>query len=87
MSRYADNCGALSNRTKLFNMDQWLDNPLKQFSDALASSVEGINQGWKASTDVFEKLRNAGADRWQAAIRQIQAPMNLADILRARNII
>ena len=66
-------------------MNHWLDNPLQQFGEALiAGSVESLHQGWKTSADVLGKLRNAGADRWQAAIRQFQAPMNLADILRAR---
>ena len=32
---------------------------------------------------VINKLRT-DAERWQKAIREFQAPMNLADILRAR---
>lgn len=66
-------------------MNHWLDNPLQQFGEVLiAGSVDSLYQGWRASTEVLGKLRTVGADRWQAAIRQIQAPMNLADILRAR---
>jgi len=67
-------------------MNNWLEHhPLQQFGEALiAGSVESLYQGWKASADALGKLRDAGADRWQAAVRQMQTPINLADILRAR---
>ena len=66
-------------------MNHWLDNPLQQLGEVLiAGSVESLYQGWKASADALGKLRDAGADRWQAAVRQMQTPINLADILRAR---
>lgn len=50
----------------------------------LAGGVESLFQGWKASTEMLGKLWTGGAERWQAANRQIQASVNLADILRAR---
>jgi hypothetical protein len=51
----------------------------------LAGGVESLAQGWKASTEMIGKLWNGGAERWQAANRQIQvASVSLADILRAR---
>ncbi|HTV94761.1 MAG TPA: hypothetical protein VME42_02135 [Steroidobacteraceae bacterium] len=68
-------------------MNHWLDDPWRhlRFGEAiLAGGVEGLFQGWKASADMIGKLCTDGAERWQAAIRQIQAPVNLADILRAR---
>ena len=54
----------------------------------LAGGVEGLSQGWKASTEMIGKLWNGGAERWQAANRQIQvASVSLADILRKRTSI
>jgi len=52
----------------------------------IAGGVDGLIQGWQqASTNVIGMLCT-GAERWQAAIRQIQAPVNFADILRARTL-
>jgi len=54
----------------------------------LAGGVESLSQGWKASTEMIGKLWNGGAERWQAANRQIQvASVSLADILRKRTSI
>jgi len=53
----------------------------------IASGVEGLYHTWQASTDIIGKLCAGGAERWQAAIRQFQAPVNLADILRARTFL
>jgi hypothetical protein len=67
-------------------MDHWLDKGLKhlQLGETLiASGVEGLFRGWKASAEVIGKLRT-GADRWHQAIREIRAQVNLADILRER---
>ena len=51
----------------------------------LAGGVESLSQAWKASTEMIGKLWDGGAERWQAANRQIQvASVSLADILRAR---
>ncbi len=71
-------------------MKHWLDDTLQHlhFGEALiASSVEGLFKGWHGPAQVIGKLRT-GAERWQAAMRQIQeVPVNLAEILRARTII
>jgi len=70
-------------------MSHWLENTLHhlQIGEVLISGgVDGLIQGWQASTDALGKLCT-GAERWQAAIRQIQAPANFAEILRARSIL
>ena len=64
-----------------------LENTLRQFQlgeELIAGAAEGRIRGWQASTIVVGKLRTE-AGRWQSAIRQIQAPVNFADILRARS--
>lgn len=70
-------------------MNHWLDNTLRhlQLSETLrAGGLEVLFHGWQqASTNAIGKLCT-GAERWQAAIRQIQAPVNFADALRARTI-
>lgn len=72
-------------------MDNWLDQalrPLQIGESLLASGVDGLCQGWQASTDVIGKLCTGSAERWQRVIRQVQeAPVNLADILRARALL
>jgi hypothetical protein len=67
-------------------MDHWIDHTWQRlrFGEALVGGVEGLFNGWRASTEVIGKLWSGSADRWQAAIRQIQAPVSVADILRAR---
>jgi hypothetical protein len=76
-------------------MKHWIDNTFEhlRYGEALLTNgVDGLYQGWKASTEALGKLCSDGADRWQSAIRQIQSqmniaemlPPNLADILRAR---
>jgi hypothetical protein len=78
-------------------MKHWVDNTFEhlRYGEALlASSVDGLYQGWKASTEAIGRLCTDGAERWQAAIRQVQSqmnfsdiiPPNLADILRARTL-
>jgi hypothetical protein len=87
MSEYADNCRALSKRTTSLNMNNVLYNTLQhlQRGDALvAGGVNALILSWQASADVIGKLCTGDGERWQAAIRQIQAPVNLAEILRAR---
>jgi len=58
----------------------------KGYGEALlVAGVESLFQGWKASTDMIGKLWDGGAERWQAANRQIKvASVDLAAILRAR---
>jgi hypothetical protein len=90
LSEYADNCRDLLTRTTLSIMNHALDSTLQQLplGEALiASGVEGLFHTWQASTEVIGKLCAGGAERWQAAIRQFQAPVNLADILRARTFL
>jgi hypothetical protein len=41
---------------------------------------------WQASANALGKLC-IGPERWQAAFRQMQAPLNLAEILRSRTIL
>jgi hypothetical protein len=51
--------------------------------ELLGAGAEELFRRWRASTQAIGKLC-AGTDRWQAAFRQMQAPINLAEILRAR---
>jgi hypothetical protein len=72
-------------------MGHWFDSSWQQarLGEAfLVGSVESLFTGWQApAANVIGKL-GTGAERWQAAIRQIQAPVNnLADILRSRTLI
>jgi hypothetical protein len=87
MSEYADNCCASWKRTTILMMNDVLYNTLQhlQRGDALvASGVNALIHSWQASAEVIGKLCTGDGERWQAAIRQIQAPANLAEILRAR---
>jgi len=90
MSEYADNCCTLSKGTTLSAVNDVLYNTLRHFQRAdalLAGGVSGLLHSWQASTNVIGRLCTDNAERWQAAIRQIQAPANLAnlaEILRAR---
>jgi hypothetical protein len=55
-----------------------------QVGEALISGgVEGLWQGWHSPTSLIGEICT-GAERWQAAIRSMSAPVNLAEILRAR---
>ena len=69
-------------------MNEVLYNTLRQHwqrGDAIvASGVNALIHSWRASAGVIGKLCRGDAERWHAAIRQIQAPLNLAEILRAR---
>lgn len=67
-------------------MNHWPDNTWRHFElgeGLIASGVDGLFRCWQASTDVLGKLYT-GADRWHTVLRQMQAPVNLADILRRR---
>jgi hypothetical protein len=56
--------------------------------ELVAAGVDELSRRWQASTNALGKLCTGavctGAERWQAAFRQMQAPINLAEILRAR---
>jgi hypothetical protein len=74
-------------------MNHWLDNARKQIEqgealiqmgeELITSSVAALFRDWQNPAIVIDKLCT-GAERWQAAIRQMQAPITLADILRSR---
>jgi hypothetical protein len=53
--------------------------------ELIGAGVDELFRRWQASITVIGKLCSE-TDRWQAVIRQVQAPVNLADILRARAI-
>jgi hypothetical protein len=64
----------------------WFDKALDQLQlgeSLISEHVDGLSRGWKASTDAIGKLCT-GADRWHSALHEMQATVNLADILRAR---
>lgn len=70
-------------------MNDALGNVLQQLQlgeDLIADGIDVLMRRWQASTQAIGKIC-IGADRWQAAIRQMQAPINLAEILRARTIV
>ena len=56
-----------------------------QLGEELVAGVDELMRRWQASTSALGKLCT-GAERWQAAFRQMQAPLTLAEILRARTI-
>ncbi len=74
-------------------MNNWLEKTRRHIeqSEALiqmgeeliTSSVAALLRDWQNPSIVIDKLCT-GAERWQAAIRQMQAPINFADILRSR---
>jgi 2-succinyl-5-enolpyruvyl-6-hydroxy-3-cyclohexene-1-carboxylate synthase len=74
-------------------MNNWLENARKQIEQGealiqmgealITSSVAALLRDWQTPSLVLDKLCT-GAERWQAAIRQMQAPINVADILRSR---
>ena len=73
--------------TKQFvTFDQLADLYEEQSAALIAGGVDGLFHGWQASADVLGKLCS-GTDRWHALIRQMQTPVNFADILRARALL
>jgi 2-succinyl-5-enolpyruvyl-6-hydroxy-3-cyclohexene-1-carboxylate synthase len=77
----------------MFPMDKWLEHARKHLEQGealiqmgeefITSSVAALLRDWQNPAIVIDKLCT-GAERWQAAIRQMQAPINVADILRSR---
>ena len=67
-------------------MNHWLDSTLQNLHVGhalMAGGVGAVVYGLKAQA---ASTLATGAERWQVAIRQIQqAPVNLADILKARS--
>jgi len=74
-------------------MDKWIATARKHIeqSEALiqkgeeliAHSVAAVLRDWQNPYVVLDKLCT-GAERWQAAIRRMNAPSNFAEILRSR---
>jgi hypothetical protein len=54
--------------------------------ELIASGVDELFRRWQASATVIGKLCTP-SDRWQALLHQMQAPVNLADVLRTRTIL
>ncbi len=64
----------------------WFDKALEQLQlgeSLLSERVDGLYRGWQASAEAIGKLCS-GADRWHTVLHEMQATVNLADILRAR---
>jgi hypothetical protein len=59
--------------------------PLQLGEELIAAGVDELFRRWQASADALGKLCT-GPERWQAAFRQMQTPIDLAEILRARTI-
>ena len=51
--------------------------------ELIAVAVDELVGHWHASVTVIGKICTE-ADRWKAVLHQMQAPVNFADILRAR---
>jgi hypothetical protein len=67
-------------------------NQLQAGEELIAAGVDQLSRHWQASATFIGELC-AGTDRWQTAFRKMQIPannlqdpINLADILRARTI-
>jgi hypothetical protein len=70
----------------------WFDSTRQQFQKGeavIANGVSALLRGWThpaiLPAIVLDKLCT-GADRWQRAVRETQAPLDMAAILRARTI-
>jgi hypothetical protein len=64
----------------------WFDKALEQLQlgeSLISGGVDGLYRGWKVSAEAIGKVRT-GVDRWHAVLHEMQATVNLADILRAR---
>ncbi len=68
-------------------MNHAFDNVMHQVQlgeELIAAGVDELFRRWQASVTVIGELC-AKTDRWQTALRQqMQAPVDLAEILRAR---
>jgi hypothetical protein len=54
--------------------------------ELIAAGVDELFRRWQASANAIGKFCT-GSERWQAAFRQMQAPVDLAAILRSRSIL
>ncbi|HWG69255.1 MAG TPA: hypothetical protein VN692_07560 [Steroidobacteraceae bacterium] len=67
-------------------MKNALQNVMRSFEfgeELIAAGADELFRRWQASATVIGKLC-AEPERWKAALGRIQAPVNLADILRRR---
>ncbi len=66
-------------------MNHWLESMQHlQLSEALLTGgVDAVLQGWKAPSSFVGRLCNE-AERWHAAIRDLQSSVSPAGIMRAR---
>jgi hypothetical protein len=67
-------------------MNHAFENVMRQVElgeELIAAGVDELFRRWQASVTVIGKLYTE-TDRWQAVLRQMQAPVNLAEILRGR---
>ncbi len=62
-------------------------NQLQAGEELIAAGVDELSRRWQASATFIGKLCTE-TDRWQSAFRKMQAPapLNLAEILRARTV-
>lgn len=70
-------------------MNHWLDNTWRQLQlgkTVSASGLEALVRGWQQTSTMVVGTLSTGAERWQAAMRQIHPPANVADALRERTI-
>jgi hypothetical protein len=58
---------------------------LQAGEELIAAGVDELFRRWQASTHAVGRLC-AGPERWQAALREMQVTVSLAEILRARTI-
>jgi hypothetical protein len=71
-------------------MQHWIDHTRQQLAKGetfLSNSVSALLRGWQPlimPALVIDTLCT-GAERWQAAARQVEPSEGLADILRARS--
>lgn len=71
-------------------MQHWIDHTRQQLAKGetlISNSVSALFRGWQPlilPALVLDKLCT-GAERWQAAARQVEPSDGLADILRSRS--
>jgi hypothetical protein len=71
------------------SMNSAVDTVLQQLQlgeDLIADGIDVLVRKWQTSTTAIGKLCT-GTERWQAALREIQTQVNLAEIFRGRTIV
>ena len=76
-------------------MDKWIETARKHIEqgealiqmgeELIASSVAAVLRDWQNPSLLIDQLCT-GAERWQSAIRRMQATSNFADVLRSRAV-